>query len=161
MKAGVTVAAMGAAVLALAASAWAKPPERFDDQFDYSGQVSCGAFDDVWEGAITLHGITTFDKQGNPVSDVVHFQRTETNWRSDDPDTSMTLTGSWTVHYDYATDTETDTGVIINQTFPGFGLLFHDVGFISFTPDGVVVHGPHDVFEQGDAAYCNALEAIG
>jgi hypothetical protein len=25
----------------------------------------------------------------------------------------------------------------------------------------VVFHGPHDLFEQGDAVFCDALEAIG
>jgi hypothetical protein len=123
--------------------------------------MSCGAFDDVWEGTIELSGMTTFDKAGNPVADIVHFKRVEKNWRSDDPSVSMTATGSWTVHYDYATDTETNTGQVIKQTYPGLGLLFHDAGLIAFSPDGVVVHGPHDLFEQGDAVFCDALEAIG
>jgi len=165
MKAGIAVAAMGAAVLAFAASAWATPPQRFSDSFDYSGQSSCAqfglGFDDVWEGTITFHGITTFDKEGNPVRDVVHFQRTETNWRSDNPDAAMTATGSWSIYFDYAADTETDHGQVFTQTFPGLGLLFHDVGSISFTPDGVIVHGPHDIFDQGDAAFCGALDQIG
>lgn len=73
----------------------------------------------------------------------------------------MTLKGSWTTPYDYATDTETNMGPVYQQTYPGFGLLFHDVGLVSFGPGGVVVYGPHDVLEQGDAAFYNALEAIG
>lgn len=52
-------------------------------------------------------------------------------------------------------------GPVYQQTYPGFGLLFHDVGLVSFGPGGVVVYGPHDVLEQGDAAFYNALEAIG
>ncbi|HKG09011.1 MAG TPA: hypothetical protein VKB07_00460, partial [Gaiellaceae bacterium] len=67
----------------------------------------------------------------------------------------------WTTRYDYATDTEANTGQIFKQTYPGLGLLFHDVGNIIFSPGGVVVHGPHDIFEQGDAVFCDALEAIG
>ena len=152
-------AACGVALL-LAGAASAKPPERFTESFPYSGTMSCGAFDDVWEGTIELSGMTTFDKAGNPVADIVHIKRVETNWRSDDPSVSMTGTGSSTDHYDYATDTLSTTGKVFNQTYPGLGVLFHDVGNIIFSPGGVVVHGPHDIFEQGDAAYCDALEAI-
>ena len=155
-----TVTACGVALL-VAGTASAKPPERFTDSFTYSGSVSCGAFDDVWAGSIELSGMTTFDRAGNPVMDVVQSKRVETNWRSDDPSVSMTLRGSWTTRYDYATDTETNTGQIYQQTYPGLGLLFHDLGLVSFGPGGVVVHGPHDVLDQGDAAFCNALEAIG
>ena len=43
---------------------------------------------------------------------------------------------------------------------PGQGVLFHDVGSISFSGGDVIVHGPHDIFEQGDAAFCNALIAV-
>jgi hypothetical protein len=153
-------AACGVALL-LAGTASAKPPERFTESFTYSGSASCGGFDDVWEGSIQISGMTTFDKAGNPVADIVHIKRVETNWRSDDPSASMTGTGSFTVKYDYATDTEANLGQVFKQTYPGLGVLFHDVGKIVFSPGGVVVHGPHDIFEQGDAVFCDALEAIG
>jgi hypothetical protein len=39
-------------------------------------------------------------------------------------------------------------------------VLFHDVGNITFSDGTVTIHGPHDVFEQGDAAFCNALRAL-
>jgi hypothetical protein len=161
MKALVAVTAICGVALLLAGAASAKAPERFTETDPYSGSVSCGGFDDVWEGSIEVSGMTTFDKAGNPVADIVHLKRVETNWRSDDPSVRMTSTGSWTIHYDYATDTETNTGQVYKTTFPGLGLLFHDVGKIVFSPGGVVVHGPHDVFDQGDAAFCDALEAIG
>jgi hypothetical protein len=129
MKRFLTAAAAACGVaLLVAATAAAKPPERFTDSFTYSGSVSCGAFDDVWEGSVELSGMTTFDQAGNPVMDVVHSKRVETNWRSDDPSVSMTLKGTWTTRYDYATDTETNIGQIYQQTYPGLGLLFHDVG---------------------------------
>jgi hypothetical protein len=154
------VTACGVALL-IVGTATAKPPERFTESFTYSGAATCGAFDDVWEGSMEISGMTTFDKAGNPVMDVVQNKRVETNRRSDDPSVSMTLTGSWTTRYVYATDTETNTGQIYQQTYPGLGLLFHDLGMVSFGPGGVVVHGPHDVLEQGQAAFCDALEAIG
>jgi hypothetical protein len=153
-------AAACAGALLIAGAASAKPPERFTETIPYSGSASCGAFDDLFQGSLELSGMTTFDKAGNPVADVVHVKRVETNWRSDDPSVSMTLTGNWTVHYDYATDTEAVTGQIFKQTYPGLGLLFHDVGRIVNSPGGMVVHGPHDVLEQGNAAFCDALEAI-
>src|SRR5215203_7528221 len=98
-------AACGVALL-LAGAASAKPPERFTDSFAYSGSASCGAFDDVWEGLIEVSGMTTFDKAGNPIKDIVHFKRVETNWRSDDPSASMTGTGSFTFIFNDTTDTE-------------------------------------------------------
>src|SRR4029453_12320239 len=153
-------AACGLALL-LAGAASAKPPERFTDSFTYSGTASCGGFDDVWEGSIEVSGMTTFDKAGNPVADIVHIKRVETNWRSDAPSASMTGMGSFTAKYVYETDHEANLGQVFKQTYPGLGVLFHDVGKIVFSPGGVVVHGPHDIFEQGDAAFCDALEAIG
>jgi len=162
MKALLVSAAVACGVaLLLVATASAKPPERFTDSFTYSGSASCGAFDDVWEGSIEISGMTTFDKAGDPVADIVHIKRVETNWRSDDPSASMTATGNFTVKYDYATDTETNVGQVFKQTYPALGLLFHDVGKIVFSPGGVVVHGPHDIFAGGDAVFCGALEAIG
>ena len=158
----VTLLGVLAAAL-LAAGALAVPPDHHTDSEDYSGSTSCGAFDDLYEGHLDSSGITTFDKQGNPVEDVVHITGWERNWRSDRPSVSYTSRRSFTVRYEYATDTEQDSGMIYSTTAPGHGLLFHDVGNIRFD-DGagtvISVHGPHDVFEQGDAAYCNALLAI-
>lgn len=155
-----TAAACGAALL-FAAAGSAKPPDHWTDFGTYSGSTSCGGFNDVYQGSVVSSGMTTYDKAGNPVTDIVHQTRVETNSRSDDPSASITATGSWTVHYDYATGSETDTGQVYKQTFPGLGLLFHDVGKIVFSATGTVVHGPHDVFDQGDGAFCGALEAIG
>ena len=74
----------------------------------------------------------------------------------------MTARRNFTVVYDYASDTEMDAGAIFTQTAPGQGVLFHDVGNIQFAAGGadVTVHGPHDIFDQGDAVFCNALLAI-
>src|SRR5262245_49406908 len=104
-----TAAVCGVALL-LAVAASAKPPERFTDSFTYSGTASCGGFNDVWEGSIEVSGMTMFDKAGNPVAEIVHVKRVETNWRSDDPSVSMTGTGSWTDHSDFAAETTSTTG---------------------------------------------------
>ena len=94
------------------------------------------------------------------MQDIVHITGWETNYRSDKPSVSITAHRSFTVIYTYATDSERDVGNVITQTAPGQGVLFHDVGSITFSASGVTIHGPHDVFEQGDAAFCNALIAV-
>jgi len=158
-----TIAVLAAFVLATQAGAG--PPEHFTDTQDYNGSAPCvgTSFDDVWSGHFDVSGITKFDKSGNPVTDVVHISGWETNWRSDDPSVAYTLKREFTIIYDYATDTEKDVGMVYSGTAPGVGLLFHDVGNISFddsTGENIYVHGPHDVFDLGDAAFCNALVAI-
>jgi hypothetical protein len=46
--------------------------------------------------------------------------------------------------YDYATDTTTVNGMPIKVTYPGLGLVFHDVGTITFDGQGnpLTIHGP-------------------
>jgi hypothetical protein len=149
-------------VLCVAGVASATPPEHFTDAIDYDGTSHCAGFDDVYSGHLAVNGITTFDSAGSPVRDVVQFRGWETNYRSDDPSVTITGKRNFTVIYDYATDTETDFGAVFNQTAPGQGVLFHDVGSISFPFGGgdATVHGPHDIFDQGDEAFCNALIAV-
>jgi uncharacterized membrane protein len=96
-----TAVASLAAGLALASAAVAAPPTRSTDSIDYSGSSSCGAFNDMYEGHLDISGITTVDRDGNALRDV-----------------------------------------------------------IVFAGEGVTIHGPHDIFDQGDAAFCNALLAI-
>ena len=127
---------------------------------DYDGSSPCTGFDDDYVGHLGIQGITTYDKAGNPVRDVVHLKGWETNSRSDDPGVSITATRNFTLIFDYASGTETDLGMVFSQTAPGQGVLFHDVGNISFHGSDVTIHGPHDIFVQGDVAFCNALVAV-
>jgi hypothetical protein len=151
---------VGAASAAVATAALGAPPDRFTDVVDYSGSGSCGTFDDMYAGHLEIAGITTFDTAGNPVRDVVHISGWERNWRSDRPSVSITARRNFTVIYTYATDTEKDAGNIFTQTAPGQGVLFHDVGSITFSGGQVTIHGPHDIFAAGDTAFCNALRAV-
>ena len=156
----VVMAAVGVVLaLALALAAAAAPPDHFTDVENYSGADSCGTFNDLYEGHLDVRGITTYDKAGNPVRDVVHLSGWERNWRSDDPAVSITARREFTVVYNYATGTERDLGNIYTQTFGGQGVLFHDVGSLTFSGGDVIVHGPHDTFGQGAAPFCNALLA--
>lgn len=108
---------------------------------DYSGSTSCGSFNDLYRGHLDASIVSKFDKAGNPVQDVVHITGWETNYRSDKPSVSITAHRSFTVIYTYATDSERDVGNIITQTAPGQGVLFHDVGSITFSGSGVMIHG--------------------
>jgi len=153
------VTAVGLALF-VAASAWAAPPDHFTDGDTYSGQASCGAFTNLWQGTFSVSGKTMFDKSGNPVKDVVHQSVEELNWRTGSAD-RYTVYGDYNIVYDYATDTTSLNGKIIKVTYPGLGVLFHDVGKIVTSGDDVLaIHGPHDAFEQGQQAYCNAFLAI-
>jgi hypothetical protein len=151
------------AAFALATQAGAGSPDHFTDTIDYSGASACGSFDDMFLGHLDVSGITKLDSNGAPVTDVVHISGWEKNWRSDAPGVTFTAKRQFTVIYDYATNTEKDIAMVFSATAPGQGVLFHDVGNIGFNDSlnqVVYVHGPHDVFEQGDAAFCNALLAI-
>jgi hypothetical protein len=149
-----------AAFVVAASVALGAPPERFTDVRDYSGSASCGAFDDKYAGHLEIAGTTALDTDGNPVRDVVHVSGWERNWRSDRPSVSITAKRDFTVIYTYATDTEKTAGNVFTQTAPGQGVLFHDVGNITFTGGAMTIHGPHDVFVEGDGAFCNALRAV-
>ena len=65
--------------------------------------------------------------------DVVHQSGSELNWRSGNSD-SYTVYFDYNIVYDYATDTTSLNGKVIKVTYPGLGLLFHDVGKIVFGP---------------------------
>jgi hypothetical protein len=146
--------------LTVVGAAVAVPPAHHTDSEDYSGAVPCGSFDDVYQGHLDATIVSTFDHAGNPVRDIVHIIGWEINYRSDMPSVSLTSHRSFTVIFDYATGIERDIGNIFTQTAPGQGVLFHDVGVLLLDGEDVTVHGPHDVFDQGDAAFCNALAAI-
>ncbi len=163
------LAALACVALASAVGATAGPPDHFTDSVTYAwddtgaSATPCGAFDDRYMGHFDVSGITKFDKSGNPMQDVVHITGWETNWRSDNPAISYTIKRQFTVQYDYATNTEKDTGIIYTVSAPGVGLLFHDVGNIGeddSTFEFTYIHGPHDVATNGEVTFCNALLAI-
>ena len=60
--------------------------------------------------------------------------------------------GSFTSFIDFGPDgaTERQVGVVYKFSAPGLGVVAHDVGMITFLPDGSVeTRGPHDVWENG------------
>jgi hypothetical protein len=158
---GAVLASVIGATLLVAASAGATPPDHFTDSGSYGPEsASCNGFTNYFQGSFTDKGMTTYDKNGNPVKDIIHQSGSELNWRSGNDD-SYTVYFHFTLVYDYATDTSTLNGQIIKVTYPGLGVLFHDVGQIIHLPgDVTIVHGPHNVWEQGQDAYCNAFLQI-
>ena len=160
MKPAVLLSLVCGVAMACAGVARAVPPVHHTDVADYSGSTSCGTFNDVYFGHLDVSVISTYDKDGNPVKDIVHISGWETNYRSDMPSVSITARRNFTEIYTYATDSDRTVGNIFTQTAPGEGVLFHDVGLIMFEGENVTIHGPHDIFDQGDTAFCNALLAV-
>jgi hypothetical protein len=161
MRLWIGIASIVGAVL-LVAAASAAPPDHFTDSGSYGpNSAPCNGFTNFFRGSFTVTGKTMFDKSGNPIKDIVHQSGSELNWRSGNSD-SYTVYFSSTSVYDYATDTTTVNGMPIKVTYPGLGLLFHDVGTVVFNGQGdpLTIHGPHDTIEQGQDAYCNAFLAI-
>jgi len=156
------VACLTATLSALALTAAASAAQdRWTDSFDYSNSAPCATFTNLWTGNADERGMTTYDKAGNPVKDIVHQTGTELDWRSDTL-ASFSVSWSFTIVYDYASDTTTLNGQVDKATSPGVGLLFSDVGKVVFTSDGpLVIHGPHDVLAGGNQVYCDALAKIG
>ena len=151
---------VAATALLAVTTAGATPPDHFTDSTDYSNSAACPGFTNFYSGHQDVRGITTFDAQGNPVMDVVHIRGSEVNTRSGSSD-AYTVYFAFNIVYDYASDTTSNNGQLIRVNYPGLGVLFHDVGKLVVSQGQVVaVHGPHDVFEQGQDAYCNAFLAI-
>ena len=70
--------------------------------------------------------------------------------------------GSFTSFIDFGPDgaTERQVGVVYKFSAPGLGVVAHDVGVISFVPDGSVeTRGPHDVWGNGlESLICPLFE---
>ena len=160
MRLWIGIASVIGAALLVAASAGAAPPDHFTESGTYANSADCDGFTNFYAGSFTVSGKTMLDKNANPIKDVVHESGSELNWRSGNND-SYTVYFDYNIIYDYATDTTSLNGKVIKVTYPGLGVLFHDVGkFVVVGGEVVAVHGPHDTFEQGQDAYCNAFLAI-
>ena len=60
--------------------------------------------------------------------------------------------GTFTSFIDFGPDgpTERQVGLVYKFSAPGLGVVAHDVGVITFLPDGSVeTDGPHDVWDNG------------
>jgi len=70
--------------------------------------------------------------------------------------------GTFTSFIDFGPDgaTERQVGLVYKFSAPGLGVVAHDVGVITFLPDGSVeTDGPHDVWDNGlEALICPLFE---
>ncbi len=131
----------------------AKPARETPYREAFSDTFSCGDFDVATSGEVSGVVTTFFDRNGNPVR--IHVRErifaTFTN-----------LTTGYTItdgpdSYQFFDD-------LVNETFSVVGLYFMvrdergkkvaiDVGKITFSPDGVSISGPHDIYETGLCPY--------
>jgi hypothetical protein len=147
--------------LALAAPAFADQRDvfHFADPFDGSGQ--CDGFVNNWEGH-DRGTITNFSRDGvlyRQVGDI-HAIETDTNSVTGK---SVVIRTNITIVGDLTPDGELAAYKISGQfnvgTSPAQGIVIHDAGTVSFDADGMMsaIHGIHDVFDNGEDAFCGAL----
>jgi hypothetical protein len=130
----------------------------------YDTGALCGTGAGTFEimGSITdsFHFETYLNQQGLPTKAAVHHDLTGTFFNSTDPSKAISQPAqyqdlyTWGIPGDATSITDTEPGQVFKEVAPGFGLLFHDVGNISFAPDGTVtIHGPHQVFVDPIGTY--------
>ena len=147
--------------LALAAPAAADTRDvvRFADPFD--GSARCDGFDIAWEGH-DRGTITNFFRDDVPYRQVGHIHAIETDTnlttgKSVVIRTNLTVVGELTPDGDLASHSV--SGQFNIGTSPGEGIVIHDAGLARIDEDGMVslLHGIHDVFDEGENAFCEAL----
>lgn len=131
----------------------ARPAKETPYHVSISDTFSCGdfevAFSSEFRGVVT----TFFDREGVPVR--IHtrerFLGTLTNL-----DTGYTVTdGRDAYHFfdDLVDESSSVVGLFFMVRDPDGKKVAIDVGNITFSPDGVTIAGPHDVFETGLCIY--------
>lgn len=148
------IAAVSAALLlmvSVAGPAMAAKPEIDVFEFHQSFDIPCDTFLLHEEVDVTVRTTVWFDGDGNPVRAVEHitYQGVITGPGGIGTlDDDGFLTNLVTI--DGEDVTLRQVGLIFRFTVPGIGLVAHDVGTITFFPDGSAEYsGPHDVFEEG------------
>jgi len=150
-----------ALTVAMAGPAMAGKPIKSTFIDEGSFEIQCDGFvlSESYTDRITL--LEWQDRDGNPTRLKFHHSWTGT---VTGPGGILTLSdpGHWTDFIDVGPDGDTvrQVGVIYKLVIKGQGLVAHDVGIITFHPDGsVTTQGPHDVFEAGvEQIYCPLFE---
>ena len=126
--------------------------------------LSCGSFP-ILETATFAFRFTIFSNQaGNPTEGIFH---TSVEGTLSNPVTgtsvseveSGTTTDTFATPADFSTVTSTQTGQVFKVILPGSGILVHDVGIVTFAPDGTIAFegGPHQVLHNNLQKLCAAL----
>jgi hypothetical protein len=123
--------------------------------------IPCGTVTlvETWSQSVVL--TTWLDGNGDPTRAHarVRFDGTITA-----PGSTLRLSdvGRFTSFLDFGPEgmTERQVGVVYKFSAPGLGVVAHDVGQITFFPDGSVeTKGPHDVWDNGlEALICPLFE---
>jgi hypothetical protein len=159
-----TTALVALALVATAATADAQaqqaPLIRVVDTFSdpFSGAFDCNGFSAVYAGHD--HGTisTWFTASGDPVRQQGKISATETDTNTSSG-ASVIVKTQLNVHVDYATDTQTITGIRNLSTVPGRGVVIQSVGRLEVTASAgqfISVHGPADDVNLG-GGFCEAL----
>lgn len=156
-------AALAALALATAIAAPALAAKPLVDTFEESGtfEIPCGTVTLVEEYRQTVVVTTWLDANGD-------LTRGHARLRFDGtitaPGSTLELSdvGSFTGFIDFGPEgpTERQVGLVYKFSAPGLGVVAHDVGVITFLPDGSVeTDGPHDVWDNGlEAVICPLFE---
>ena len=146
-------------VSAAPAAADTRDTFHFADPFD--GSADCDGFVNSWEGH-DRGTITDFFRDGVPYREVgkIHAIETDTNsvtGKSVVIRTNITIVGELTPEGELAAHKISGQFNVGNA--PGEGIVIHDAGMVRIDADGLVtlLHGVHDVFDNGEDAFCEAL----
>ena len=138
----------------------AKPViEVFEDHESFD--IPCGTFVLHEEADVTVRSTVWLDGDGNAVRALEHITY---HGVITGPGGIGTLEDDGFLTNLVTIDGEDVTlrqvGLIFRFTVPGVGLVAHDVGSITFFPDGSAEYsGPHDVFEEGlEPLLCGLFE---
>ena len=159
-----TIRAATAAVALLAVMATpALAAKPLVETFEESGvfPIPCGDVTLIEEYSQSVVVTTWLDENGDMTRGHarLRFEGTITA-----PGSTLELSdvGTFTSFIDFGPDgaTERQVGIVYKFSAPGLGVVAHDVGVITFLPDGSVeTRGPHDVWDNGlEALICPLFE---
>ena len=146
-------AALAALALAAAFATPALAAKPLVETFEESGTflIPCGTVTLVEEYSQSVVVTTWLDANGEVTRGHarLRFDGTITA-----PGSTLQLSdvGGFTSFIDFGPDgpTERQVGLVYKFSAPGLGVVAHDVGVITFLPDGSVeTKGPHDVWDNG------------
>ncbi len=154
------LAALALTAIAVAPAFAAKPLVETNEE---SGTflIPCGTVTLVeeWRQSVVL--TTWLDGTGDPTR---AHARVRFDGKITAPGSTLRLSdvGRFTSFIDFGPDgaTERQVGLVYKFSAPGLGVVAHDVGQITFFPDGSVeTKGPHDVWDNGlEALICPLFE---
>jgi hypothetical protein len=143
-----------------AGAAWGRAPERFAFSFSNPGVLDCGSFEDQFTDFFTARGMTYFDRAGNPIRTVIHWEHHSNDTNSV---TGLTLHehGHFTETIDLLSGTDTITGNQEIANRPGTGVVVQDVGRVVYDANGNLIFfaggRQHSEVLLGGQVLCDAL----